>query len=108
MLPDFRGEIAGGTFSVFEAGQLGSGLKIFVDPNRYGAVANTILLGYKSSNSTYGAGVVYAPYTNWISGLVTDPNSFNSIRGFFTRYALTLVTRGQWFYGSLTILNYGL
>jgi len=108
MLPDFKGEIAGGTFSVFEAGQLGSGLKIFVDPNRYGAVANTILLGYKSSNSTYGAGVVYAPYTNWISGLVTDPNSFNSIRGFFTRYALTLVTRGQWFYGSLTLLNYGL
>ena len=108
MLPDFRGEIAGGTFSVFEAGQLGSGLKIFVDPNRYGSIANTILLGYKSTNSTYGAGVVYAPYTNWISGLVTDPNSFNSIRGFFTRYALTLVPRGQWFYGSVTLLNYGI
>jgi len=107
MLPDFKGEIAGGTFAVFEAGQLGSGLKIFVDPNRYGAIANDILLGYKSANSTYGAGVVYAPYTNWISGLVTDPANFNSVRGFFTRYALILVPRGQWFYGKVSLLNYG-
>ena len=108
MLPDFKGEIAGGTFAVFEAGQLGSGLKIFVDPNRFGTIANEILLGYKNSNTTYGAGVVYAPYTNWISGLVTDPNSFNSVRGFFTRYALKKVPRGQWFYGKVSLLNYGI
>ena len=61
MLPDFKGEIAGGTFNVFEAGKLGSGLKIFVDPNRHGATANEILLGYKSNSTTYGAGVVYSP-----------------------------------------------
>lgn len=108
MLPDFKGEIAGGTFAVFEAGQLGSGLKVFVDPNRYGTIANEILLGYKSTNTTYGAGVVYAPYTNWISGLVTDPANFNSVRGFFTRYALKLVQRGQWFYGKVSLLNYGI
>ena len=108
MLPDFKGEIAGGTFSVFEAGQLGSGLKIFVDPNRYGTIANEILLGYKNTNTTYGAGVVYAPYTNWISGLVTDPNNFNSVRGFFTRYALKRVPRGQWYYGKVLLNNYGI
>jgi hypothetical protein len=102
MLPDFKGEIAGGTFNVFEAGQLGSGLKVFVDPNRNN---DEVLLGYKSTNSTYGAGVVYAPYVNWVSGLVTDPDNFNSIRGFFSRYALHKVVRGQWHYGKVTVSN---
>ncbi len=108
MLPDFKGEISGGTFNVFEAGRLGSGLKVFVDPNRFGAVSNEILLGYKSSSSTYGAGVVYAPYTNWMSNTVTHPDSFNSIRGFFSRYAIKLVQRGQFFYAKVNLLNYGI
>lgn len=108
MLPDFKGEISGGTFNVFEAGKLGSGLKVFVDPNRFGAVSNEMLLGYKSSSSTYGAGVVYAPYTNWMSNTVTHPDSFNSIRGFFSRYAIKLVERGQFFYAKVNLLNYGI
>lgn len=108
MLPDFKGEISGGTFNVFEAGQLGSGLKVYVDPNRAGAQAGEILLGYKSASSTYGAGVVYAPYTNWMSPNVTHPENFNSIRGFFSRYALKLVQRGQFHYGRVQLLNFGL
>ena len=108
MLPDFKGEISGGTFNVFEAGKLGSGLKVFVDPNRSGALANEMLLGYKSNNTTYGAGVVYAPYVNWVSGMVTDPDNFNSVRGFFSRYALHKVVRGQWHYGKVNLLNYGI
>jgi hypothetical protein len=108
MLPDFKGEISGGTFNVFEAGQLGSGVKVFVDPNRHGAISNEILLGYKSNTSTYGAGVVYSPYTNWMSPTVTHPESFNSIRGFFSRYALTLVERGQYHYGKVQLLNFGI
>ncbi len=108
MLPDFKGEVSGGTFNVFEAGQLGSGMKVYIDPNRAGAQSNEILLGYKSSSSTYGAGVVYAPYTNWMSPNVIDPNNFNSIRGFFSRYALKLVERGQFHYGRVQLLNYGI
>lgn len=108
MLPDFKGEISGGTFNVFEAGQLGSGMKVYVDPNRAGAQAGEVLLGYKSSSSTYGAGVVYAPYTNWMSPNVTHPENFNSIRGFFSRYALKLVERGQYHYGRVQLLNFGL
>ncbi|HUS51441.1 MAG TPA: hypothetical protein VMZ91_14825 [Candidatus Paceibacterota bacterium] len=108
MLPDFKGEIAGGTFNVFEAGRLGSGLKIYVDPNRHGASANEILLGYKSNSTAYGAGVVYSPYVNWMSNVVTHPDNFNSIRGFFSRYALKLVPRGQFFYGKVSLINYGL
>jgi len=103
MLPDFKGEIAGGTFSVFEAGKLGNGLKVIVDPNKVGTDASEILLGYKSNNSTYGAGVVYSPYVNWMSNTVTHPDNFNSIRGFFSRYALKLVPRGQWHYGMVTV-----
>jgi hypothetical protein len=108
MLPDFKGEIAGGTFNVFEAGKLGSGLKVYVDPNRHGASANEVLLGYKSNTSTYGAGVVYAPYANWMSNTVTHPDNFDSIRGFFSRYAIKLVERGQYFYGRVNLLNYGI
>ena len=108
MLPDFKGEIAGGTFNVFEAGKLGSGLKVYVDPNRHGANANEVLLGYKSNTSTYGAGVVYAPYANWMSNTVTHPDNFDSIRGFFSRYAIKLVERGHFFYGRVNLLNYGI
>lgn len=108
MLPDFKGEISGGTFNVFEAGQLGSGMKVYIDPNRAGAQANEVLLGYKSASSTYGAGVVYAPYTNWMSPNIIDPQNFNSIRGFFSRYALKLVERGQFHYGRVQLLNFGL
>ena len=105
-LPDFKGEIAGGTFNVHEAGTLGGTLSIYIDPNRAGAISNDILLGYKATNTTYGAGVVYAPYTNWVSGLVVDPTNFNSIRGFFSRYALHKVVRGEFHYGNLSLLNY--
>jgi len=108
MLPDYKGEIANTGNTMYDAGLLGGKLNIYVDPNRTGASANNILLGYKSENSVYGAGVVYSPYTNWMSNTVTDPNSFNSIRGFFTRYALTMVTRGQYNYASLNLLNYGI
>jgi len=105
MLPDYKGEIAGGTFSVFEAGQLGSGLKIYVDPNRHGAEANEILLGFKSTNSTYGAGVVYSPYSNWMSNTIQSPDNFDSVRGFFQRYALHKVDRGQWHYAKIQLAN---
>jgi len=103
MLPSFKGEISGGTFNVFNAGQLGSGMKVFVDPNRNGDQAGEILLGYKSNNTSYGAGVVYSPYTNWMSNTVTHPDNFNSIRGFFSRYAITEVERGKWFYGKVNV-----
>ena len=108
MLPDFKGEINGKGLNIFESGMLANGLSVFVDPNRATAGTEEILMGYKSNDTTYGAGVVYAPYTNWMSNTVTHPDSFNSIRGFFSRYALKLVPRGQYFYGRLLLNNYGL
>ena len=103
MLPNFKGEISGGTFNVFEAGQLGSGMKVFIDPNK--AEADEIQLGYKSTNTTYGAGVVYSPYVNWMSNTVVNPDNFNNVRGFFSRYAITEVERGRFFYGKIKVDN---
>jgi hypothetical protein len=80
---------------------LSNGIKVYVDPNK--SSPNDILLGYKSNSSVYGAGVVYSPYTNWMSNTVTHPDNFNSIRGFFSRYAVTLVERGEYFYGNITL-----
>ena len=109
MLPDWKGEIAANNGNtVYDAGLLGGKLQVYVDPNRFGASANEILLGYKSDNTVYGAGVVYSPYTNWMSNTITSPDNFDSIRGFFTRYALTMVTRGQYNYAKITLNNYGL
>lgn len=106
MLPEFKGEISGNNFNIFEAGKLGGNMSVFVDPNRVGALADEILLGFKSNTTTYGAGVVYAPYTNWMSNVVTDPDNFNSIRGFFSRYAIKQVVRGQYFYGKLSLTHF--
>lgn len=108
MLPDFKGEMPASGNTVYDAGKLGSKLGIYVDPNKSGASANEILMGYKSSNTTYGAGVVYAPYTSWMSNTVTNVDNFDQVRGFFNRYALTMVTRGQWNYAKVNILNYGI
>lgn len=123
MLPDFKGQIAGGDMKVFEAGMLATGLKVYVDPNRGVAPAPTsaaiaggaftptdddILMGFKPTNMTYGAGVVYSPYTTWMSQTITDPNNFNSIRGFFQRYALKLVPRGELMYSKVYLQNYTL
>jgi len=101
MLPSFKGEIAGSGMNVQQIGVLGN-VKVYVDPNN---TSNEILMGYKSTSSTYGAGVVYSPYTNWMSNTVTHPDNFNSIRGFFSRYAVTKVVRGEYFYSKLTIAN---
>jgi hypothetical protein len=126
MLPDFKGQISGNDMKVFEAGMLATGLKVYVDPNRGVAPAPTvaalapgaspafaptdddILMGYKSTNMTYGAGVVYSPYTTWMSNTIFDPDNFNAIRGFFNRYALKLVPRGEYYYSKIYLQNYTL
>jgi hypothetical protein len=107
MLPDWKGEISNVGATINAGGFLGGKLQVFVDPNRYGASANEMLLGYKSEQTVYGAGVVYSPYTSWMSNVITHPENFDSIRGFFSRYALTMVTRGQYNYAKLNLLNYG-
>ncbi len=108
MLPDFKGEISNNKNTMYNAGNLGGNLQIYVDPNRNGAGSNEIILGYKSTDSTYGAGVVYSPYANWMSSTVTNPDTFDSIRGFFSRYAVTMVPRGEYHYSRVQLGSFGL
>ena len=104
MLPDWKaGEIAKNKSTFYNAGALGNGtVSIYCDPNR---MNNDITLGYKSKDSTYGAGIVYSPYANWMSATVVNPDNFNNIRGFFNRYALSMAPRGQYNYARVTINN---
>jgi hypothetical protein len=104
MLPEFTKETVVTSPNIYTIGSM-SKIKYFVDPNRVGADEDTILLGFKSPISTFGAGVVYSPYANWMTPSIFDPNTFDSNKGFFSRYSLTLAPRGEWFYAKLTITN---
>lgn len=109
MLPEWKsGEISGtGKQSFYNAGYLGNGnIAVYVDPNRVGAQASEITLGFKSNDETFGAGVVFSPYASWVSNTITHPENFDSIRGFFNRYALTRTPRSEYNYGKLIINNY--
>ena len=107
MLPDWKaGEIAKNKSTFYHAGALGNGsVSIYCDPNR---MNNDITLGYKAKDSTYGAGIVYSPYANWMSGTVTDPSNFNSIRGTFSRYAITSTPRAQYNYAKVMLENFAI
>lgn len=104
MLPEFTKETVVTSPNIYTIGSM-SKIKYFVDPNRVGADEDVILLGFKSPISTFGAGVVYSPYANWMTPSIFDPNTFDENKGFFSRYALTLAPRGEWFYAKLAITN---
>lgn len=107
MLPDWKaGEIAHNKSTFYNAGALGNGtVAIYCDPNR---MNNDITLGFKSKDSTYGAGIVYSPYANWMSGTVVNPDNFNNIRGTFSRYGITATPRAQFNYARVSVNNFAI
>ena len=107
MLPDWKaGEISRNKSTFYNAGALGNGtVSIYCDPNR---MNNDITLGYKAKDTTYGAGIVYSPYANWMSGTVINPDNFNNIRGTFSRYGITATPRAQFNYARVTILDFAI
>lgn len=107
MLPDWKaGEIAKNKSTFYNAGALGNGtVSIYCDPNR---MNNDITLGYKSKDSTYGAGIVYSPYANWMSATVVNPDNFNNIRGTFSRYGITATPRAAFNYARVTIDSFAI
>lgn len=104
MLPEFSKESVSLSPNIYTIGSLNK-IRYFVDPNRVGANEDTILMGFKSPITSYGTGVVYSPYANWMTATIIDPANFDSNKGFFSRYAITLLPRGQWFYAKLLITN---
>lgn len=107
MLPDWKaGEISHNKSTFYNAGSLGNGtISIYCDPNR---MNNDITLGYKSKDSTYGAGIVYSPYANWMSGTLVNPDNFNNIRGTFSRYGITSTPRAESMYARVTLDNFAI
>lgn len=107
MLPDWKaGEIAHNKSTFYHAGALGNGtVAVYCDPNR---MNNDITLGYKAKDSTYGAGIVYSPYANWMSGTVVNPDNFNNIRGTFSRYGITATPRAQFNYARVSVVNFAI
>lgn len=107
MLPDWKaGEISHNKSTFYNAGSLGNGsVAIYCDPNR---MNSDVTLGYKSSDSTYGAGIVYSPYANWMSATIVNPDNFNNVRGTFSRYAITATPRSEYNYSRVTIENFAI
>ena len=107
MLPDWKaGEISNSKSTFYNAGSLGNGtVSIYCDPNR---LNNDITLGYKAKDSTYGAGIVYSPYANWMSATIVNPDNFNNIRGTFSRYGITATPRAEFNYARVTIENFAI
>lgn len=107
MLPDWKsGEISHNKSTFYNAGALGNGtITIYCDPNR---LNNDITLGYKAKDTTYGAGIVYSPYANWMSGTVVNPDNFNNIRGTFSRYGITATPRAEFNYARVSVENFAI
>ena len=107
MLPDWKaGEISHNKSTFYNAGSLGNGtVSIYCDPNR---MNNDITLGYKAKDSTYGAGIVYSPYANWMSATIVNPDNFNNVRGTFSRYGITATPRAEFNYARVTLDNFAI
>ena len=107
MLPDWKsGEISHNKSTFYNAGSLGNGtVAVYCDPNR---MSNDITLGFKAKDSTYGAGIVYSPYANWMSATIVNPDNFNNVRGTFSRYGITATPRAEFNYARVSLLNFAI
>ena len=71
-------------------GTLNSAMKIYV--NSYAATGTAVLVGYKGSSEA-DAAAFYCPYIPLMSsGVVLDPNTFEPVVGFMTRYGYAELT----------------
>jgi len=69
------------------AGMLGK-MKIYIDTYNVFS-GNFILVGYKGANNQLDAGIFWSSYIPLQVKKVVDPNTFQEVIGFRTRYALT-------------------
>jgi hypothetical protein len=71
-------------------GTLNGAMKIYV--NSYAAAGSAVLVGYKGSSEA-DAAAFYCPYVPLMSsGVVLDPNTFEPVVGFMTRYGYAELT----------------
>jgi len=71
-------------------GTLNSAMKVYV--NSYAGTGTSVLVGYKGSSEA-DAAAFYCPYVPLMSsGVVLDPNTFEPVVGFMTRYGYAELT----------------
>lgn len=71
-------------------GTLNNAMKIYVDS--YAGTGTSVLVGYKGSSEA-DAAAFYCPYVPLMSsGVVLDPNTFEPVVGFMTRYGYSELT----------------
>jgi hypothetical protein len=83
--------------NIVKAGTYAGRYDIYKDPM---FPDDKILMGHKSPQSPFGAGLVYSPYVTNLTPVIVGENDFNPRRGFFARYGLTQVPHGQLLYSA--------
>jgi len=91
---------AQGGLGIVKAGDFRGNFTVYKDPL---FPANKILMGHKSPNSPFGAGVVYAPYVTQVTPTLYGPEDFTPRKGFLARYGLIEVPLGDLLYGLVSI-----
>jgi hypothetical protein len=86
--------------NIVKAGTYAGRYDIYKDPM---FPDDKILMGHKSPQSPFGAGLVYSPYVTNLTPVIVGENDFNPRRGFLARYGLTQVPHGQLLYSMITI-----
>lgn len=88
--------------NIVKAGTYAGRYDIYKDPM---FPNDKILMGHKSPQSPFGAGVVYSPYVTNLTPVIVGEDDFNPRRGFLARYGLTQVPHGQLLYSMIDIKN---
>jgi len=86
--------------NIVKAGTYAGRYDIYKDPM---FPDDKILMGHKSPQSPFGAGLVYSPYVTNLTPVIVGENDFNPRRGFLARYGLTQVPHGQLLYSMITV-----
>jgi hypothetical protein len=89
-----------GGLGIVKAGDFRGNFAVYSDPL---FPANKILMGHKSPNTPFGAGVVYAPYVTQVTPTLYGPDDFTPRKGFMARYGLIEVPLGDLLYGMVSI-----
>jgi hypothetical protein len=88
--------------NIVKAGTYAGRYDIYKDPM---FPNDKVLMGHKSPQSPFGAGVVYSPYVTNLTPVIVGEDDFNPRRGFLARYGLTQVPHGQLLYAMIDIKN---
>jgi len=88
--------------NIVKAGTYAGRYDIYKDPM---FPDDKILMGHKSPQTPFGAGVVYSPYVTNLTPVIVGQEDFNPRRGFLARYGLTQVPYGDQLYSVITVKN---